>query len=297
MDLIEGSDDSSSSSDDEERIHVNHNKHHHHHHHVLITHTTQDPSSSADAAAATTTSSSSSSSSLKKRRIERISSHSHEAVSALFVRTTPHIRGNWAGHVFCQVQVSRSSESSVLIFQRALEQVGWSGTLVTHDDLHISLSRPFVLQEANINSFVHEIRQELMGVPATTLHVTNHIVLVNENSTRSFWCWALSTNPTMIRIIASIDLILAKYHQPPYYHPPTFHVSLASIPGLVPSQCSWTTNQNTSSKCVSNCYNEDDSPPSESDSDDEETDSNNTVRVDHVLCTFGNTKRFSIQLY
>jgi U6 snRNA phosphodiesterase len=250
MDLIEGSD----SSDDEEIINDN-NKH------VLTDKTDQSAASS-----------------LKRSRVDVIAAHSHEA-SALFVRTVPHVRGNWAGHVFCKV--SRSPGSSVFVFRRELERVGWSGTLVAHDDLHISLSRPFFLQEANIDSFVRELRHELAGVPRTNLRVTNHIVLVNDNGTRSFWCWALSTSPTMLRIIASIDLVLAKYQQPTYYQPPKFHVSLASIPGLVPSQFLANTSEWNNEDTLSGS--------------DDETESS-TVRVDHVVCTLGTTKRFCFQL-
>ena len=216
--------------------------------------------------------------------------HRVQIISAVsFERVIPHTRGNWTGTVVCQVKKNTcAAASSVEVFRRQLERFKWSGgSVVAHDDLHVSLSRPFVLQLANIDSFVAELRRELLGVPTTNLSIMGHIVFMNDNATRSFWCWSLSSNAIIRRILQVIDSVLANYHQPPYYHPPHLHVSTASILGTVPS--------NFSVKCLMN-HDSDEEKYTTSSSEDEACTSNGVISIDHVVCTFGTTKMFVIPL-
>ena len=224
-------------------------------------------------------------STIYSRRVEIIS-----AVS--FERLIPHTRGNWIGTVVCQVKKkSCAAATSVEAFRRQLEQFKWSGdTVVAHDDLHVSLSRPFALQLANIDPFVSELRRELLGLPTTNLSIMGHAVFMNDTATRSFWCWSLSSNAIILRILQAIDLILAKYHQPPYYQPPHFHVSTASIAGTLPPNFSVTSSMD---------HDHDDEGNSSISSGEEEEESctrNDVIRIDHVVCTFGTTKTFVIPL-
>jgi len=212
----------------------------------------------------------------------------------VFIRTTPHTRGNWSGHVFCQVHHQDQEEASSFMiqgFRNELARVGWTGAIILHakDDLHVSLSRPFVLQQANIENFVRELTNQLMGVPKTTLHVMScyqnkhPLLLVNDSGTRSFWGWSLSTNPVMQHIIACVDRALAKYQQPAYYDPPLLHVSLASIPGVVPPEFSTERIVDWMNMSTDIC-------------DEEGIILPNPVPVEQVICTFGTTKKYIISL-
>lgn len=159
----------------------------------------------------------------------------HEAPP--FERRVPHIPGNWSGHVFSELDGGDWNEqTSVEQFRVALERAGWSGTVVAHTGLHISLSRPFFLQLASIASFQKELVDNLRHERSLVVKVQEHTILENDEGTRSFFVWKLFDHPGLQAIVTCIDDAMRKYKQPEYYHPPTFHVSLASIKGKVPNE-------------------------------------------------------------
>lgn len=209
----------------------------------------------------------------------------------LFIRKVPHTPGNWASHVFVKVSLCHvgSARKSVARFCSRLENAGWTGTVLSHEaNLHLSLSRPFFLQLSSIESFVRSLKKSLMHEHSTKLLVTGETLLVNDERTRSFWCWKLTENPSITRILKHVDKVLTDYKQDPYYEAPEFHVSLASLAGnvqdLFPSQ----RHANEADRVAS------------ADSADEEEDADSNVplilSVDHVYCTFGTTKTYRIDL-
>jgi 2'-5' RNA ligase len=208
-----------------------------------------------------------------------------------FQRSKPHRRGHWAGHVKIPVTHSLSLEtrkSSVQQFQQLLERQGHSGTIVEHEDVHISLSKPFSLQVSQVESFVQQLQTLLLqDVHVTYLHIdTDAIVLVNDEETRSFWCWTVHTNPTLLQLIRHVDSVLARYQHPAYYNPPQFHISIASFPGMV--------------NIEEEDYEEDDDQHHCDDASRSSTSTTGatslTVQVNQIQCTFGTTKQFTIPL-
>jgi hypothetical protein len=192
------------------------------------------------------------------------------ASQALFVRAQPHVRGNWAGHVFVRIPISTARSTavagapeeesdsssdedsdtvsswqsavseSVAIFRNDLERAGYTGTLVQHEHCHLSISRPFYLQVASIDSFVEKLTARLQFCPVTTVRIlaSNNYnfcdklssnILVNDDQTRSFWTWPVVPNAALLQIVQSVNAVLQSYNQPVYYDPPHFHVSLASF--------------------------------------------------------------------
>jgi len=227
--------------------------------------------------------------------VQLLNSTTELEATDLFVREVPHTRGNWAGHVFVEIpSFGRRAHTAVKAFCSRLEEAGWTGTVLSHTSkLHLSLSRPFFLQQSSIGSFVSSLQNRLSNERRATLVVTGEKLLVNDNGTRSFWCWSLSANPSIRRILSHVDDVLREYQQSTYYESPEFHVSLASLPGNVAEllrrhpQGEAEASQDTSQEFTSS-----------SDSSDGEVDGDNPliVTVDHVHVTFGTTKSFRIDL-
>lgn len=227
---------------------------------------------------------------------------SSQAPADLFVRSIPHKRGHWSGHIRVPVKFSGSISSligpeavssSVHKFQKQLEKSGIEGTLIQHESIHFSLSKYFSLQLGSIESFVKNLTSRLAveRFSMSSLVVdTSGIVLVNDEHTRSFYGWRVCPNPCLLRILQHVDDTLSSYNQPKYYDPPIFHISLASIAGDV----SFVMNDNES---------DDDHHSSSSSSSDNNDDGDNDVpaalhlKLDEIQCKFGTTKQFSIRLH
>ena len=215
----------------------------------------------------------------------------------IFVRNEPHVRGNWAGLVYLRVHNNRNSndtddedeewerdrelqwnrwnrESYHHILCQSKSPTGCPKTgdreplssssmppcLVWHDEPHISLTRTFYVQAANIPSFLQHLQQRIATWASPQqrleLHQRPLIKLVNDEQSRSFWAWPVvsSKGPShhnhddkngesnsgchdttasprwLTQWVHDLDDLLQNYQQPPYYDPPTFHASFASYP-------------------------------------------------------------------
>mmetsp|Transcript_23721 Transcript_23721/g.51857 ORF Transcript_23721/g.51857 Transcript_23721/m.51857 type:complete len:397 (-) Transcript_23721:68-1258(-) len=212
----------------------------------------------------------------RKGSVDVVSSKEAQ-VSGVFSRSVPHRRGHWAGHVKIPILTTPSLLSddddddddlevlrklkviSVEASRNFLERHGISGTMVEHDDLHLSLSKHFSLQIAHIEPFVQRLGELLLQEPGTSIRVDtawgsyqelsgltttqgndrvgggsiDEIVLLNEEKTRSFFCWSVRPTATLGRIVSRIDAVLKRYNQPVYYDPAHFHISFASFPGNI----------------------------------------------------------------
>lgn len=218
--------------------------------------------------------------------------HASEASSTIFVRNIPHRRGHWSGHITVPItsclKGTRDVSRSVRQFQRKLELCGNSGTIVEHDNYHLSLSRYFTLQIASIEPFVSRLSQRLKGIYRTRLFVESTMgsLLVNDDKTRSFWGWKVQPNETLRYLVRCVDEVLDCYNQPPYYDPPIFHISLASYAG----------NLQNIDECESS------SDGSSNDDDDGDNDDNleqmtlDSIPVHEIHCKFGTTKNYIIPL-
>jgi 2'-5' RNA ligase len=228
----------------------------------------------------------------KKRKRGSVSTvPSSQAPASTFLRSIPHRRGHWSGHIMVPVTCfSRGGiQQSISKFQKRLEDHGYSGLVVEHDERHISLSKHFSLQAGNLESFCDKLAERLSKEHATHLYVdpTGH-TLVNEEGTRSFWGWNVQPNAVLRRIVSHVENVLQQYNQPSYYENPIFHISFASFPGKVDFQ----QDDNDSS------FSQEESEKS-SNSDDEDVDEEvDHILVDQIHCKFGgkNCKNFVIKL-
>ncbi|CAB9519974.1 U6 snRNA phosphodiesterase [Seminavis robusta] len=211
--------------------------------------------------------------------------------ASTFVRSTPHVPGNWAGHVFAAVirleDWRNTLTESLHRFQVYLEKIGFAGgTVISHldsNELHMSLARPFTLQLGSIQPFVQQLEKRLCHLPTITLCINpcDEKVLVNDDRTRSFWTLPIHANPTLRAIVEEVDAVLQNYNQPAYYNPPVFHVSVASVVGDLEALANRNCQQTKTAKSRGSSS----------------TKSHTRhVNLKQVQCSFGNTKCYSINL-
>jgi Uncharacterised conserved protein len=226
--------------------------------------------------------------------------------NGFFQRTVPHKRGHWAGHVKIPLQdthvTSRRVQQTVVQFQSMLEAQGYSGTIVQHSQLHISLSKHFSLQLQWIESFVNKLTFFLSTERTTRvfMDVMNPFILVNDDKTRSFWCWKVMPGAVLQAIVSHVDRVLEDYKQPTYYELPVFHISIASFPGNL-TDLSLKLPPPTTTVMLDAMPSDDHADPSSSDtvesgSDSSQEDDSQLIVVDQVVCQFGTTKTYPIPL-
>lgn len=205
-----------------------------------------------------------------------------KANSGTFIRSVSHVPGNWAGHIFCETpcceEWQQEMADSVLRFQQYLHGIGFQGKeLFSHTDgqIHLSLSRPFSLQLSMIESFIKQLRSRVTHLPGSTARVrpSSEEILINDDKTRSFWSWPVEANDTLLALVEEIDTVLNMYDQPPYYDPPKFHISVASVFGNISTSLTDASSQSTSCKGVP-FY----------------------LPIHTICCTFGTTKEYKINL-
>lgn len=153
--------------------------------------------------------------------------------------------------------------------------------------LHLSLSRPFYLQQHSIAPFIDRLGRELTfltPVPVL-LDPTRPEILVNDQKTRTFLSIPVTggTSAGVVRMIRIVDEVLVKFGQPVYYKEPRVHVSIASIPGNVNSKSEdlerW--NEVLREQCKNGNHS---------------SGGAITFMIDRISCTFGNTNHHSFPL-
>ena len=153
--------------------------------------------------------------------------------------------------------------------------------------LHISISRPFYLQEQSISSFVEQVRKVLASYSpmAIALDVNNPEILVNDERTRSFLtipaAQASLGDAPIVRMIRAIDPVMKRFGHSPYYEEAKVHTSIASISGDIRSLLAGTSYCGDRVDCSSGV-----SKPTQ----------NITFMVDRIMLIFGATNEHCIFL-
>ncbi|GKY96265.1 hypothetical protein MPSEU_000586000 [Mayamaea pseudoterrestris] len=178
-----------------------------------------------------------------RRRRGKVTLMSEADADFTMIRNQPHVRGNWAGHVYLQASALNSIRDAVLHdLQTQLQQAGYSGSLLVHQDLHVSLHRQsFYLQLASIECFVQSLQERFQHECAATVCTpltANLLQLRNESNTRVFYAVALQASHALERFHSHVANILERYHPMQLQHssktkegePFLFHASIASLP-------------------------------------------------------------------
>ena len=136
--------------------------------------------------------------------------HQHEK-RGNFPRSVPHTAGSWAGHIFLRLSSLEVTNESVGGWKQWLSKANWSGDIVLHDDFHVSLSRPFYLQEAFISSFVSHLETSVKEVPVFSLIVEKQQrVLENDDKRRSFLVQSIQFSASLMKLIHLVDDVMLR---------------------------------------------------------------------------------------
>ncbi|BGP27613.1 UPF0406 family protein [Rhodotorula toruloides] len=186
-------------------------------------------------------------------------------------RTTPHVEGQWAAHVYLDLE---SSHGLRRVLKKAFESCAKacppevtvhplldpppigsrpaipsaaptrSPTLphTSENTLHLSLSRPLMLQtnqRAELRAGVAKVAGQVAGF---STRYASFVVLENDQRTRRFLGIEIGQGyDEMHALVRKIDDMLATHRLPTYYPEPRFHTSLA-----------WSTTTSTTAEDVSN---------------------------------------------
>lgn len=203
----------------------------------------------------------------------------------LGIRQQPHVDGNWAGLCYFPVsEIIASSQRNEQIRRvcAELEMAGYSGHCQIHDEFHISLSRPFYLQEANLQPFVQALDRRIQESNVlqrfqVEIDCDNPIILTNDEETRSFLVWRSLANE-LLEGVRMCDELLSRYQQPQYYEDPEFHVSLASFVPAIGSRANRKVAQMLRDLCP------------------QATDDDISAPIDRLCVKFGTTKVYELKL-
>jgi len=92
---------------------------------------------------------------------------------------------------------------------------------------HVSLSRPFLLNEHQFESFTSSVFNQFEGEAKFSISCTSWKVYLSENMSRRFASLVTSAgNPRILVLIKKLDPVITGFQQKPYYEDPEPHVSL-----------------------------------------------------------------------
>lgn len=101
-------------------------------------------------------------------------------------------------------------------------------------DIHISLSKTFVMRHHWIEPMVADLRRKVALCHSGKVRLTKLEPYCNEEGSRTFLgLTAESTGGLLETLVKAIDSCLAEYNLPLYYENPSFHVSLVWCLGNV----------------------------------------------------------------
>ncbi|EDS32020.1 conserved hypothetical protein [Culex quinquefasciatus] len=96
------------------------------------------------------------------------------------------------------------------------------------DNLHMSLTKTFVIRHHNITAFVEDIRNAVSGSKRFIVLPSNLAIYVNEEQTRTFL--AVKIDETSFRpleqLVDALDGCMREYKLPVFYQERSFHVSI-----------------------------------------------------------------------
>mmetsp|Transcript_16840 Transcript_16840/g.21877 ORF Transcript_16840/g.21877 Transcript_16840/m.21877 type:complete len:246 (-) Transcript_16840:173-910(-) len=148
-----------------------------------------------------------------------------------FVRTVPHMDGNWSGLVSIRVPVNMDDglEDIVRLFEKVL-----NCDFYRHESYHISLSKMFYLQDVAKDSWKNDLYKAIQNEMkfSVAVHISPCAVeiLTNDELSRSFLTFPVVMGEKHIKqVIAKVDGISSKYQLPIYYENPKIHFSFASV--------------------------------------------------------------------
>ncbi|CAH2091127.1 unnamed protein product [Euphydryas editha] len=146
-------------------------------------------------------------------------------------RTFSHVRGNWA--TFIYVEYPNKEKLFKIIHKLYTVLTTIDESCIVCEDVHISLSRTFVLKYHMIKSFTTSLQKVLSNIERFDLNFDSVEVYCNEEETRTFLALGVDAigHGYLINIVKEIDNLLGDFKLPKFYENPSFHMSILSVNG------------------------------------------------------------------
>ncbi|KAF9075746.1 U6 snRNA phosphodiesterase Usb1 [Rhodocollybia butyracea] len=152
------------------------------------------------------------------------------------IRTTPHVEGQWASHVYVSIKVEKHSPMYKLVLDaihtaKELEPAlhdfkqDFSGRYL---ELHISLSRPIFLRTHQKDDLKRTVRSLAEKSSCFKVSFTTFSALTNDEQTRTFLSLDVGSGHSELQLLSNGLLpFLSNLRQKEYYAIPHFHASIA----------------------------------------------------------------------
>ncbi|GAB1605353.1 U6 snRNA phosphodiesterase-like, partial [Argonauta hians] len=138
------------------------------------------------------------------------------------IRSFPHLAGNWATHVYINVE---RSDDFVELQTLLLSQLESLVELKPFFDLHISLSKTVSIRHHWIQPLTDSLSAAFLDANRTSCVFCGVKLYRNEEKTRSFLALQV-TSGTLRHYISCVDRAFKDFNLPPFYSDPSFHVSI-----------------------------------------------------------------------
>ncbi|KAH8326684.1 hypothetical protein KR067_011935 [Drosophila pandora] len=142
------------------------------------------------------------------------------------IRSFKHERGNWATYIY--VPAGACAEQLEDFQAEAIAKLAPQVELTANESLHLSLSRTVVLQHHQIDEFSRSLKTALHSCTGFSASLNGLRIYTNDESTRTFVAVQLDAafRDKASTLLNPIDSVMLEYRLPPFYDPPSFHVSL-----------------------------------------------------------------------
>ncbi|XP_062553889.1 U6 snRNA phosphodiesterase 1 [Armigeres subalbatus] len=143
------------------------------------------------------------------------------------VRSFAHERGIWASYVFIDYNdIDAFEDLQKQLIKRAMEN-DMKLDLNRVDNLHLSLTKTFVLRHHNIAGFVENVRSEIRGSKRFTINLEDLAVYTNDESTRTFLAVKVANQSVqpLSSLVTKLDTSMKEFKLPTFYKDPSFHIS------------------------------------------------------------------------
>ncbi|KAJ1861205.1 poly(U)-specific 3'-to-5' RNA exonuclease [Coemansia sp. RSA 486] len=156
-----------------------------------------------------------------------------------------HVQGGWAGRVFLEVDTDRQLHRFGLRCMDRLRREGRAGhgssnsktealriigskDMQSCEALHVSLTRPFYVQEHQISAFVEALQTSVRGYGQFAVGFERVSTYVNERGNRGFVALDVGAGRNSIGgLLDRVDRVMERMGKREFYSRPRFHVSLA----------------------------------------------------------------------
>jgi hypothetical protein len=177
-----------------------------------------------------------------------------------FKRSFEHVDGNWASHCHLSIPLTQAIIRICICAQAHFldKEPHLRDVFVKADELHISLSKTFVLQNHQIHTFLERLSQHLDTKPKIldTIFIDvlpEYKILSNDERTRNFIC--VPVYASVLDTICDVcDMTMASFGLSKYYDKEQriYHISIGSYP-VVPHAVSDERDEETRKQLMSVC--------------------------------------------